>query len=70
MYGAHDGVPERSGLSPVEVDVDPDAGGDTVGAAAGLDVALSERGSQLVALQAAQMSYSKISQLSLFDYLR
>ena len=53
-YGAHHGVPERSGLSAVEVDVDPDTGRDAVGAVAGLEVALLERGSELVALLAAE----------------
>jgi hypothetical protein len=38
----------------VEVDVDPDAGCDAVGAVAGLEVALLERGSELVALLAAE----------------
>ena len=32
--------------------------------------AVSRMNQQLVGLQAAQASYSKISQLSLFDYLR
>jgi len=32
--------------------------------------AITKMNQQLVGLQAAQMSYSRISQLSLFDYLR
>jgi hypothetical protein len=33
--GAHDGVPKRPRLPAVEVHVDPDPGGNAVGAAAG-----------------------------------
>jgi hypothetical protein len=40
---------ERSRLCTVEVNVDPDSGGDAVGAAAGLDVSLLQCGSESLA---------------------
>jgi len=53
-HRAHDGVSERSGRCTVEVDVDPDAGGDSVGTAAGLEVALAECAAELFALLAGE----------------
>src|SRR4051794_27762350 len=54
VYGTHHSVSERTGLRAVEVDIDPDPRADPVSAAAGVNVALVERGSELVALLAGQ----------------
>lgn len=53
MDGAHDDIPEGGGLSTVEVDVDPDASRD----AAGVEVALVQGGSELVALLAGEAEF-------------
>jgi hypothetical protein len=50
VYRAHDCVAERSAFCTVKLDVDPDTGGDTVGAAAGPEVSLLERSAEPVAL--------------------